>query len=36
LIDKATSPSRLLIIGSNQEKEYEFCDEHIQITDYKK
>lgn len=26
---------RLLIIGSNQEKEYGFCDEHIHIVDHK-
>ena len=33
---KLTSFSgRLLIIGSNQEKEYSFCDEKFAITTYK-
>jgi len=27
--------NRLLIIGSNQELEYDFCDEYLQIMDYK-
>ena len=35
-IVKATAaPNRLLIIGSNQEKEYNFCDEKFNITSYK-
>jgi ABC-type multidrug transport system ATPase subunit len=29
------SPGRLLIIGSNQEAEYSFCNHFVQITDYK-
>lgn len=35
LIVQTVPTSRLLIIGSNQEKEYGFCDEHISIMDYK-
>lgn len=31
----ATTADRLLIIGSNQEKEYAFCDEKFSITTYK-
>jgi ABC-type multidrug transport system ATPase subunit len=34
LIDKFT-PERLVIIGSNQEHEYSFCPNFIQISDYK-
>jgi len=34
LIEKFTK-DRLTIIGSNQIQEYEFCDEHIQIADFK-
>ena len=30
------SLERLLIIGSNQESEYSFCNHFVQITDYKK
>ena len=33
---KATQQDRLLIICSNQEEEYQFCTESIQITDYKR
>jgi len=35
LID-ATRSDRLLIICSNQEREYSFCEEAIEITDYKR
>jgi len=35
LIDRTSAQDRLLIIGSNQEKEYGFCDEYIHIQDYK-
>jgi len=35
LIDLTCASERLLFIGSNQEKEYSFCDESIQILDYK-
>lgn len=35
LIERTIQADRLLIIGSNQEKEYAFCDEHIQIMSYK-
>lgn len=35
LVD-ATKANRLFIICSNQEKEYDFCEETIQITDYKR
>ncbi len=27
---------RLVIVGSNQEQEYDFCTEHLLITDFKK
>lgn len=36
LIEKTISADRLLIVCSNQEKEYSFCDEQIIISDYKK
>lgn len=29
------SPDKLVLVGSNQETEYSFCDNLIQITDYK-
>lgn len=35
LIRATAVPNRLLIIGSNQEKEYAFCDEKFSITSYK-
>jgi ABC-type multidrug transport system ATPase subunit len=35
LLDKTSFDNRILIIGSNQEKEYQMCDHHIRITDYK-
>lgn len=35
LIDKINSPNRIIIIGSNQEKEFAFCDYQINILDYK-
>lgn len=35
LVDITSSENRILIIGSNQEKEYEFCNEFIRISDYK-
>jgi len=35
LIEKTHIDDRILIIGSNQEKEYAFCNKHIRITDYK-
>lgn len=35
LLEKTMSTDRLLIIGSNQTKEYHFCDEFISIVDYK-
>ncbi|TJZ60480.1 ATP-binding cassette domain-containing protein [Sphingobacterium olei] len=35
LLEKTMSTDRLLIIGSNQKKEYHFCDEFISIVDYK-
>lgn len=35
LLDKTSTDNRILIIGSNQQKEYDFCDEFIKITDYK-
>ena len=34
LVDKCKN-NRLLIIGSNQELEYDFCDDYLQIMDYK-
>lgn len=30
-----TRGNRLVVIGSNQAQEYEFCDHHVQILDYK-
>jgi len=35
LISETMHPDRLLIIGSNQEKEYIFCDETLNILEYK-
>lgn len=35
LIAKTVTSDRMLIIGSNQEKEYVFCDTFISIVDYK-
>lgn len=35
LVKATSSTDRLLIIGSNQEKEYSFCDEKFSITSYK-
>jgi ABC-type multidrug transport system ATPase subunit len=35
LIEETIGPDRLLIIGSNQKREYSFCDEHIDILSYK-
>jgi len=35
LVNRTCSDGRLLIIGSNQEKEYGFCEEYIHIMDYK-
>ncbi len=35
LIEKTYSGNRILIIGSNQQKEYSFCNYQINITDYK-
>lgn len=35
LIERTIQADRLLIIGSNQEKEYAFCDAHIPIMSYK-
>lgn len=35
LIEETVMPGRLLIIGSNQEREYEFCDDRVHILDYK-
>ncbi|EEI91328.1 ABC transporter, ATP-binding protein [Sphingobacterium spiritivorum ATCC 33300] len=35
LIEKTISDDRLLIVCSNQAKEYSFCDQHISISDYK-
>ena len=35
LIKATSTPNRLVIIGSNQEKEYAFCDEKFSITSYK-
>lgn len=34
LLEKCKA-NRLVIIGSNQEAEYDFCDEYLQIMDYK-
>jgi ABC-type multidrug transport system ATPase subunit len=36
LIDRTKRDFRMLIICSNQKKEYEFCDEKISIIDFKK
>lgn len=35
LLKRTQIEGRILIIGSNQEKEYAFCNFNIQITDYK-
>lgn len=35
LLNYTTQPDRLVIVGSNQEKEYAFCEEHIHVLDYK-
>lgn len=35
LVDKTFFEGRTLIIGSNQEREYQFCDASISILDYK-
>ena len=35
LVASTSSSGRLLVIGSNQEKEYAFCDEKFAITSYK-
>lgn len=35
LVQRTLGKNRILVIGSNQEKEYPFCDEHINITTYK-
>lgn len=35
LVKSTSFTGRLLIIGSNQEKEYSFCDEKFSITSYK-
>lgn len=35
LVHKTSRPDRVLIIGSNQEKEYAFCDSFLSIVDYK-
>lgn len=35
LIQETIGPERLLIIGSNQEREYAFCDESLNILAYK-
>lgn len=35
LIQRTIGENRILIIGSNQEKEYSFCDEQINILSYK-
>jgi len=35
LLSQTKQDDRLLIIGSNQEKEYSFCDEKFSITSYK-
>lgn len=32
---KTYANNRLVIVGSNQEQEYSFCDNHIKVTDYK-
>lgn len=35
LVEQTVSADRTLIIGSNQEKEYSFCEEHLNILSYK-
>lgn len=35
LLKKSSLEQRILIIGSNQEKEYSFCDAQLNITNYK-
>lgn len=35
LMEKIELSDRLLIVGSNQEKEYSFCNHFVQIMDYK-
>lgn len=35
LVNRTIGSNRILIIGSNQEKEYSFCDEQINILTYK-
>ncbi len=35
LIAETMHPDRLLLIGSNQEKEYAFCDEQVHVLSYK-
>lgn len=35
LLDLTAKPNRTLIVGSNQKKEYQFCDAFISILDYK-
>ncbi|MBE8722196.1 ABC transporter ATP-binding protein [Sphingobacterium pedocola] len=35
LLEKTISSERLLIVGSNQTKEYHFCDDFISVVDYK-
>ncbi len=35
LLELTRRPNRLVIIGSNQEKEYNFCDEQLSIMNYK-
>lgn len=35
LVKETISADRLLLVGSNQEKEYDFCDEQLNILTYK-
>ncbi len=35
LVDQTIDASRILIVGSNQPKEYAFCDEQVDIQQYK-
>lgn len=35
LVEETVDADRLLVIGSNQEKEYSFCDQHLHILSYK-
>ncbi|PVH25923.1 ABC transporter ATP-binding protein [Sphingobacterium corticibacter] len=35
LVQQTIGAERILIVGSNQPKEYSFCDEHLHIQDYK-